>query len=138
HLGNHPRMPRSVPRQTIYGENTAMTANVLFAAADRGIRKIVYASSIQVIMGRRTGTEQEQPSGLAYLPLDGDLPRRIGNAYALSKAAGEDLLRHLCEQDPELSGTAMRFPALWRPEWIERHRTRRRGWARPSGRHEYG
>lgn len=138
HLGNHPRMPRSLPRQTVYGENTTMTGNILFAAADRGIRKIVYASTIQVIAGTRTGTHEDQPSGLAYLPLDGDLPRQIGNAYALSKAAGEDLVRHLCEQDPAVSATAIRFPALWRREWADRRRARSRPHERTGDRNDFG
>lgn len=119
HLGNHPNLHRGISRQRVYRENVAMTSNVLCAATDLGAKKIIYASSIQAICGDRLVREIERPSVLPYLPLDGDLPRQPGNEYALSKVAGEELLEHLCRKDAKLSATAVRFPWLADPDWVQ-------------------
>jgi nucleoside-diphosphate-sugar epimerase len=93
HLGNHidfdPRDP-----QMIFGENMRMNVNVLQAAVDQGARKLLFASSIQVIASvprLPDGHPIDQP---AYLPLDGDSPAFATNPYALSKQAGEVMLEY--------------------------------------------
>ena len=90
HLANHLRLRSRRPLQVLYGENASMNMNVFQAAAEVGVEQILYSSSVQAIAGTREGPEGVgQPSGLPYLPLDGDVPARPGNAYALSNQAGE-------------------------------------------------
>jgi UDP-glucose 4-epimerase len=114
HLGNHSHQFSADP-QTIYNDNTSMTMNVFQAALEMGTRRIVYASSVQASSGSRTS--EEQPSQMAYLPLDGGLPTKPANTYAASKEAGELLLRYYC-QIRGMTGIALRFPALLPLEYL--------------------
>ncbi|MGD2173943.1 MAG: NAD(P)-dependent oxidoreductase [Candidatus Brocadiaceae bacterium] len=120
HLANHPH-PHSVrPGQRLYAENVRMNMNVFQAAADVGARKLVYSSSVQVLAGSRHDEEGVgEPSCLAYLPIDGDAPARPGNAYALSKEAGEAQLRYFARRNEGMSCTAIRYPFLMREEWMD-------------------
>ncbi len=113
HLANHPSARSCSPPQRLYRENVTMNVNVFQAALEGGAETLVYASSIQAIAGTRSGEDdRDKPSCLAYLPLDGDLPARPGNIYALSKQTGEIQLRYFARLYPELSCTAIRFPYL--------------------------
>jgi len=121
HLANHPDMIRGLMPQTVYAENVTIDANVFQAAMDSGARQIVFSSSVQVIGGSRlTLGELEQPSRLAYLPVDGALPPTCGNLYALGKQAAENMLKFYAARDPARSYTAIRFP--WLVGGIERLR----------------
>jgi len=125
HLANYPRLLSDVPPQQLYSENVAMDMNVFQAAADLGVRKLVFASSVQVFAGDRSMDDESQPSCLPYLPLDGDLPSRPRNAYALSKEAAEQQLRYFVALDPKASCTSVRFPVLvskWHMQWMRRAR----------------
>ena len=97
--------------QQVFDDNSAMNANVFSSAAAHGVKKVVFASSIQV-MGWRHSTD-ETPWGFqpAYLPLDEECPLRPATPYALSKTAGESLLRAYCDATAG-SGLALRFPRL--------------------------
>lgn len=110
HLANHVNARVAEP-QVILAENAAMNAHVAEAARLAGAARLVFASSVQVFTGERTTTEPDQPSELAYLPLDGELPPLLSNAYAASKAAGEDLLRHYARSG-EMTCVALRLPWL--------------------------
>lgn len=133
HLGNHPSLLRGLPYEQVYGENVMMTGNVAIVAVELGVKTILYASSIQAIGGTRQVQDADKPSELPYLPLDGDLPANPGNAYALSKVAGEQLLQLLVRQNPELSATAIRFPAMWDSQWRGWFRRNRSGRRVPEG-----
>ncbi|MFW6189621.1 MAG: NAD-dependent epimerase/dehydratase family protein [Planctomycetota bacterium] len=125
HLANHPG-PHSCPSpQRLYRENVTTNFNVFRAAADVGVRRTIYSSSVQAICGTRHDREDaDEPSCLPYLPLDGEVPACPGNAYALSKEAGERQLRYFARMHPERSCTAIRFPFLLREKW--RHWLRHR------------
>ena len=114
HLGNHPNGNQPVSRQRLLAENVQMTANVLWAAVGVGVRRVVYASSIQATMNlpaRQSWREPPVPCPFPRLPADGDLPARTGvNPYGMSKAHGEHLLRELCAATDGLSGVALRLP----------------------------
>lgn len=117
HLGNHPN-EQSTDAQHVFSENCAMNVNVFQAAIELGVRKIVFASSIQVMAGRRRfGDYETVPSRLAYLPADGDVPGRPGNHYSLSKTAAEQFLRYMVDYEHVASAIAIRFPGMVRPEW---------------------
>jgi len=116
HLANYPDNHYR-DAQNLFNENVAMNMNVFQAAAELGVRRLVFASSIQAIAGNRTGSaDLDKPSCLAYLPIDGDLPATPGSSYALSKHVGEQMLRYYCDQF-DITGFAVRFPFLLRPEW---------------------
>ena len=135
HAANHPGMHSSLPPQTVYAENVTMDINVFQAALDMGVRRIAFASSVQVIRGdRRSRGEQDglaRPSSLAYLPADGDLPACAANAYALSKVAGEMQLKFFAARHPDLAATAIRYPLLADPAHM--HYFRSRSWERWMG-----
>lgn len=118
HLGNHPNRFAGPSAQRILAENTAMNANVFHAALDLGLKHVVFASSIQVmITSDRVRTE---PHTLPYLPLDSDAPQDPGlNPYALSKQFGEEILRVAASVRPELTATAVRYPMLV-SDWFEK------------------
>ena len=70
-----------VPDTRTYADNTTGTFNLLQAAADLGIRRVISASSNQVY-----GFFAAPP---LYAPVDEAHPCRPVNSYALSKTAGE-------------------------------------------------
>jgi len=125
HLANHASLGGRLPPQVVYAENVAMNMHVFQAAADLGVQRVVFASTVQVIAGDRAGEDDAgKPSGLPYLPLDGATPARPRNAYALSKDASEQQLKYFAVKDPALSATAIRFPSIVGPEhaaWVRRH-----------------
>jgi nucleoside-diphosphate-sugar epimerase len=126
HLANHVH-DRYGESQVIYAENVTTNANVMQAAVDRGATKLIFASSIQVLGGqymRRWERDQDDEpyrADLPYLPLDGELPARPRNAYALSKQAGEQMMAFYAET-AQVSAVSLRLPYLLDPQWIRRSR----------------
>jgi UDP-glucose 4-epimerase len=118
HLGNHPNRFAGPSPQRILSENVAMNANAFTAALDLGVKHVVFASSIQVMVtSDRVGTE---PHTLPYLPLDGEAPQDPGlNPYALSKQFGEKILETAASVRPELAATIVRYPMLV-GDWFEK------------------
>lgn len=112
HLGNHSHPHVPIPASRLYLDNVTMNTHVLQAAADAGVTRVIYASSIQVIAGNRRSDETGRASCLERLPLDGRTRPCPGSGYALSKLAGEDKLKLLAYLHPEHSFTAIRFPYL--------------------------
>jgi nucleoside-diphosphate-sugar epimerase len=119
HLGNHPNRFAGPSPQRILAENVAMNANVFSAALDLGVRRIVFSSSIQVML--KTDGIRTDRSSIPYLPLDGDAPPNPGlNPYALSKQFAEEHLKTAAREVPELSVTVLRFPMLVGEWWNRR------------------
>jgi len=117
HLANHPDMRAGIPPQTIYSDNATADIHVFHAAIETGVRRIVYASSVQAISARRFGPQDlDKPSSLAYLPVDGEIPSKPGSLYALGKQGGEAMLRFYAGAHPDRSLTAIRFP--WMPATV--------------------
>ena len=128
HIANYPNDNRVDP-QTTFNENVAMNQNVFQACAEVGVKRVLYASSVQAMSGTRTGEDIAKPSCLAYLPADGDLPAVPGSSYALSKQVGETQLRYYVEMFG-MTGVAFRFPAILRREhydWLTRYSRRSHG-----------
>jgi nucleoside-diphosphate-sugar epimerase len=110
HFGNHPQL-RAAPSEQVFEENNRINLNVFRAATEVGIRRIVYASSIQLLAGTRQFHDAaEHPSSHPELPLTGATPAVPGNLYALSKKVGEDLLQMMVRQTPDLAAVALRLP----------------------------
>jgi nucleoside-diphosphate-sugar epimerase len=113
HLGNIPRLGTGPSPQVVLSENVAMNANVFRAAADLGVGRIVFASSLQAMIRLEEGRALDAAPKVPYFPLDGGAPADPGhNFYGLSKEFGERLLRVQSERFPELACTALRFPML--------------------------
>jgi len=111
HLGNHPGFWGG-DAQRICNENVTMNFNVFEAARQCGVKRIVFASTIQVIAGaRRMEKPQPPPSALPYLPLDGEVPPNPANPYALSKQLSEHMLAYFSRAHG-MSCVAIRFPLL--------------------------
>jgi nucleoside-diphosphate-sugar epimerase len=110
HLGNHPS-PFGRNAQTVFNENVTMNMNVLQAAAELGVKRVVFASSVQAIAGTARMGDADRRSRLPYLPLDGDVPSNPGNTYALSKAVTERMLRYYSTWHG-MDAVAIRFPLL--------------------------
>jgi UDP-glucose 4-epimerase len=110
HLGNHPGIG-SEPPQIVFNQNVSMNENVFQGAAEQGVDKIVFASTLQLIGShvdaRTVITAARRPS----FPLTGNTPPDPSNVYALSKTVSETMLRYYAERCG-LSCTALRFPLL--------------------------
>jgi nucleoside-diphosphate-sugar epimerase len=122
HLANHPTF-RANDAQRLFNENVAMNMNVFQAAADLGVKRIVFASSVQVISGPSQADEPSAVSSLPYLPLDGNVPPNPGNPYALSKHLSEIMLAYFARR-AGMSCVAIRFPALVDDEFLTKMATR--------------
>lgn len=119
HLGNHPNRFVGPSPQRLLAENVAMNANAFFAALDSGIRRVVFSSSIQVML--KSSLVPIEPHSLPYLPLDGEAPVDPGdNPYALSKQFGEEMLRLATTLHPELAVSSLRYPMLVGPQFLRR------------------
>lgn len=110
HLGNHPGIG-TTPPQLVFNENVAMNENMFQGAAERGVAKIVFASTLQLIgshIDRRTVVTE--PADPGY-PLNETTIADPSNVYALSKTVSEVMLRYYAERCG-IHGIALRFPLL--------------------------
>jgi nucleoside-diphosphate-sugar epimerase len=117
HLGNFPHLGAGPTAQTVLVDNTAMNTHVFRAAVDLGVKRLVFASSIQAMMTFAHGGYASRKL-LPFLPLDGTAPVNPGtNFYGLSKEFGERMLSVFAAADPLLACTALRFPYLLSDGW---------------------
>ena len=110
HLANHPNFSDGNVQRAFH-ENVAMNMNIFQAAADLGVKRILFASSVQVISGPARGDEPNTTCALPYLPLDGDVPPNPGNPYALGKQVSETMLTYFA-RTTGINCVAIRFPFL--------------------------
>ncbi len=110
HIGNHPGIFGRSPQET-FNENVAMNQNVFQAAAEQGVRHIVFSSTLQLIGTHvDTATVTEPPPPPDY-PMTGQTPATPANTYALSKTVSELMLRYYTERCG-LHTVALRLPWL--------------------------
>ncbi|WVW82881.1 hypothetical protein I302_104893 [Kwoniella bestiolae CBS 10118] len=105
HLAAIPH-PEGNDARFVHNTNTSISYNVLYTAAEHGIRRIVQASSVNF-------------TGLAYtrkgmqrfdkLPIDEDEPSHAEDPYALSKQICEIQALSLCRLHPSLTIASLRF-----------------------------
>lgn len=111
HLANNPNWNVGNPLD-IYNDNLVMNRNVFGAAIAAGCKRIIFASSIQVCNGFLPIDDRDQQEIVApYIPFDSDMPAIPRNMYALSKEAGESLLRFYSETQGIVS-VSIRYPLL--------------------------
>lgn len=120
HLGNHAYQREN---EITYNENAAMNMNVFQAAADHGVRKIIFASSVQVIGSDGGDVPIDRYPRFPSFPLDADTPPFPTNTYAVSKRSGEVLTEYF-STCYEIQGIAVRFPGMsdferstYQPDW---------------------
>lgn len=104
---------RMLPDVKTFMDNLGMTYKALFAAARLGVKRVVLASSIQVLQT----AFNERPIRYLYLPVDEDHPIDPQNEYALSKAAGE-LAADMFARCRGLTVVSLRFPWIATPEEV--------------------
>jgi len=106
HLGGYAGLGMADAVET-YRVNTIGTFTVLAEAAAAGVRKIVYASSINA-NGYPLGSDEVLPP---VFPYDEDAAPHISDEYSLSKLAGEDAARMVAARWG-VSITGLRFPLV--------------------------
>jgi nucleoside-diphosphate-sugar epimerase len=110
HLANHPSFHLGHIPEILFNENVAMNMNLFQAACDRGVRRLVFSSSVQAFTIRHHLSPEPPPGPmLPYLPVDGRAPGRPVNPYGLSKVVSEEMLRYFVSAYG-LAAVAIRFP----------------------------
>jgi UDP-glucose 4-epimerase len=118
HLAANPS-PTGFPRHQTFDNNVLSTNNVMQAAGDVGVRRLVYASSEMA-----TGwlTTNELP---ARFPFDETDRVDSPSAYALSKYLGEVIADSMVRQYPTMSICSLRINNVIMPERYDVVRYRR-------------
>ena len=108
--------PGGHPPYTVFRTNVNSTFNVLSQAAERGIRRAVFASSIN-----HTGLPFNSHDVLpAYYPIDTSLPSDLDDGYALSKYVDE-ISATMIHRHWGLDSVGFRFPFVGPVDRIHRH-----------------
>ncbi|MFC0506509.1 NAD-dependent epimerase/dehydratase family protein [Micromonospora costi] len=94
--------PGLLANAATFANNSAATYNVFAAARAAGIKTVVWASSETVL-----GLPFDTPP--PYAPVDEEYPPRPETTYSLNKALEEEMARHFCRWDPELTMVGLRF-----------------------------
>ncbi len=90
-----------------FNTNVTITYNVLKAASDMGVKRVVMASSTAAY-GFIYGPDGGEP---AYLPIDEDHPSEPTDPYGLSKVVGERIADSFASQQG-MSIVSLRFPGI--------------------------
>ena len=106
HLGAY-QAPNLAPDCETFSNNVTATYNVLKAAVDLGVPRVVCASSIAAY-GFLYAPRIWAPD---YLPLDEDHPCRPQDPYALSKVFGEQLADS-CTRYSDITVVSLRFSGV--------------------------
>ena len=122
HLANIPAPGLRTPAST-FNANTAMNSHVFLAAAQLGLRRVVWASSETTI-----GLPFDIPP--RYAPIDEDHYPFPTTTYALSKVVGETMASHVAQWSG-IPFVALRFSNIFEPEEYERLRA---AWSDPTAR----
>ena len=118
HLAANPS-PHGFPRNQTFANNVHSTYNVMQAAGDLGVPRLVYASS-EMATGWLT-TDELPPQ----LPFDEGERVPSPNAYALSKYLGEAIADSMVRQYPALSIASLRINNVIMPDGYDVLRYRR-------------
>lgn len=110
HIGNHPGIG-PLPPQVVFNENVSINENVFQGAAERGVRSIVFASTLQLIGSHPDDRTVVDPPPRPEFPLSGATTPTPSNVYALSKTVSEVMLAYYAERCA-VGGVALRFPML--------------------------
>jgi nucleoside-diphosphate-sugar epimerase len=106
HLAAIPH-PLANPPAEVYANNTLGSFNVLLAAAQAGVRKVVLASSINAI-----GGAYSRRARYDYLPVDESHPTYNEDAYSLSKWVMEAQADMITRLHPDMTVSSLRIHGL--------------------------
>ena len=107
HLGAY-QAPNLAPDAETLSNNVSSTYNVLRAAADSGVKKVVLASSTAAF-GFIYATKLWAPD---YLPLDEAHPSNPQDSYGLSKVLGEKIADSIVSVRRDMTVSSLRFPGV--------------------------
>ncbi|GAA1686595.1 NAD-dependent epimerase/dehydratase family protein [Microbacterium lacus] len=99
--------PRTAPEWQVHNTNVTSSYNVLSAAAELGIRRVVQASSVNAI-----GMAWSRQPRFDYLPVDLEHPSRTEDGYSLSKQIQELQADSLVRRHDSLSVVSLRLHAV--------------------------
>lgn len=108
--------PLREPPDTVFGNNTLGTFNVVEAAGNLGVKKVIYSGS-----GASLGfAYRTRPFIPEYLPMDENHPLQPQDPYGLSKWVGEEILAMLTRRTgiPTIS---LRPPTVLTPDSYAEH-----------------
>lgn len=141
HLGAY-QAPNLASDSETFSNNVSATFNVLKAAGDLGVKKVVVASSTAAF----GFVYARAPSVPDYLPLDEKHPSRPTDPYGLSKVVGEQIADSMARLYPRMTVASLRFPgvifdfsyALLRERWNDPKGRAGGHWAYIDGRDAAG
>ncbi len=107
HLGAY-QAPNLAPEAETLSNNVSATYNVLRAAADMGVNKVVLASSTAAF-GFIYAKKLWAPD---YLPLDERHPSKPQDCYGLSKILGERIADSIVAVHKGMTVSSLRFPGV--------------------------
>jgi nucleoside-diphosphate-sugar epimerase len=107
HLGAY-QAPNLAPDAETLSNNVSSTYNVLRAAADSKVKKVVLASSTAAF-GFIYAAKLWAPD---YLPLDEEHPSNPQDSYGLSKVLGEKIADSIVSVHKEMTISSLRFPGV--------------------------
>jgi len=107
HLGAY-QAPNLAPDAETLSNNVSATYNVLRAATDMGVKKVVIASSTAAF-GFIYATKLWAPD---YLPLDENHPSKPQDSYGLSKVLGEQIADSIVTLHKDMTISSLRFPGV--------------------------
>ncbi len=110
HMAAIPNPLKDTP-EVVFGQNTLGDFNITEAAADLGLKKLVYSGSASAL-GFSFRTRDFLPE---YLPIDEEHPLRPQDAYGLSKWVGERILEAATRRTG-LTTISLRVPTVLRRE----------------------
>ena len=99
--------PEDHPPGVAYMNNTTISYNVLWAAAELGIQYVCLASSINALGGARSRVGRYD-----YFPVNEDHPTYNEDDYALSKWVMEQQADSFARRHPGMTISSLRFHAL--------------------------
>ena len=107
HLGAY-QAPNLAADAETFGNNVTSTYNVLRAAADSRVKKVVVASSTAAF-GFIYAKNLWAPD---YLPLDENHPSKPRDSYGLSKVVGEQIADSIVTVQKAMTIASLRFPGV--------------------------
>ncbi|HEY7221268.1 MAG TPA: NAD(P)-dependent oxidoreductase [Candidatus Binatia bacterium] len=107
HLGAY-QAPNLAPDAETLSNNVSATYNVLRAAADMKVRRVVIASSTAAF-GFIYAKKLWAPD---YLPLDEHHPSKPQDSYGLSKVLGEQSADSIASVNRDMTISSLRFPGV--------------------------
>jgi len=114
HLANHTNVHAATPEQVLR-ENLAVNASVFQASLERGVKRIVFASSVQAMLGGigRASDDPRSTHPLSF-PINEATAPRPTNGYGLSKLLSERMLDGLTsalyDEQQATSAISLRMP----------------------------